>query len=52
MKSRRITPGVPSKGWTLVLAGLATFMTALDTPSYRSGHRTRDGAVFAAAAGQ
>jgi EmrB/QacA subfamily drug resistance transporter len=31
MKSRRITPGPPSKGWTLVLAGLATFMTALDT---------------------
>ncbi|HEX8005854.1 MAG TPA: MFS transporter, partial [Trebonia sp.] len=31
MKSRRITPGPPSKGWTLILAGLATFMTALDT---------------------
>jgi MFS family permease len=31
MKSRRNTPGPPSRGWTLVLAGFATFITALDT---------------------
>jgi MFS family permease len=31
MKSLRVTQGAPSKGWTLALAGLATFMTALDT---------------------
>jgi EmrB/QacA subfamily drug resistance transporter len=31
MKSRHLTSAPPSKAWTLVLAGLATFMTALDT---------------------
>ena len=31
MKSHPIASGPPSKGWTLVLAGLATFMTALDS---------------------